>query len=410
MWMMMRTSKLKSEFRILNLLKSSETRNATKSFFASMSPQQHCCCLFNCCTMPNPLHINTSEANPHPHPFSFHVNNVGHQLGNLFCPSTASDAALDEVHTHNNAIEELQQPLAVSPCRFKKGILHGTLDPDGSVDEVFYDASEYGDESKDTFRVEYQRESIVLSRIVSLIPRGGALMSQESCNLRLSASLLQAAYSDSNCDNNEEVKAKVEENYWDKLPPPPPAPEELPLRFLRAGKGDPTEGLRRYEDTLAWRKEHKVDTILREGNLNFDLIKEQYPHYCHGKGRCGEPCYYEIPPRTDLKALREGGVTLDSLLRHYTMVTEYQWQVLVRDDLQHSIYIIDLEGIGLQDFVGEVVDFVKKAGAISGAHYPERAGYVFGKKKNSRVSFSSMFSCSLSLLLSQYEYLRILSH
>lgn len=55
----------------------------------------------------------------------------------------------------------------------------------------------------------------------------------------------------------------------------------------------------------------------------------------------------------------------------------YQWQYLERDDLQHSIYIIDLDGIRMTDFVGESVDFVKRAAGFSAQHYPERAGYVF---------------------------------
>jgi CRAL/TRIO domain len=61
----------------------------------------------------------------------------------------------------------------------------------------------------------------------------------------------------------------------------------------------------------------------------------------------------------------------------YMMVTEFQWQYLERDDLQRSVYIIDLDGIRFGDFVGEVVDFVKKASSLSAQHYPERAGYVF---------------------------------
>ena len=31
----------------------------------------------------------------------------------------------------------------------------------------------------------------------------------------------------------------------------------------------------------------------------------------------------------------------------------------------------------MTDFVGESVDFVKKASAFSAQHYPERAGFVF---------------------------------
>ena len=83
---------------------------------------------------------------------------------------------------------------------------------------------------------------------------------------------------------------------------------------------------------------------------------------------CGRSCQ---------KALRTGGVNLDSLLRHYKQITEYQWQWCERDDLQHSIYVIDLQGIRMLDFAGESVDFVKRASAFSAQHYPERAGFVF---------------------------------
>ena len=160
-------------------------------------------------------------------------------------------------------------------------------------------------------------------------------------------------------------------------PASPPAPDELPVRFLRAGKNDPVEGIRRYEATLQMRREQKIDTILREPSEKFHIIKQHYPHYCHYRGKNNEPCFYEQPPKTNLSELRKNGVTLDKLLHHYTMVTEYQWQYIERDDLARSIYIIDLNGIRMTDFVGEAVDFVKKASAFSAQHYPERAGYVF---------------------------------
>ena len=161
---------------------------------------------------------------------------------------------------------------------------------------------------------------------------------------------------------------------WVDPPAPPRPPSQLPLRFLRAGKGNVVEGIRRYKATLAWRRENKIDGILREPNPHFALIKRNYPHFFHGRGYHGEPCFYEQPPKTNLKAIREGGVSLSQLLRHYTMVTEFQWQYLVRDDLKRSIYVIDLAGMRFKDFVGEVVDYVKKASALSGQHYPERAG------------------------------------
>lgn len=153
--------------------------------------------------------------------------------------------------------------------------------------------------------------------------------------------------------------------------------DELPVRFLRAGKGDPVEGRRRYEATLKWRKENNIDTFLSDAWPHFELIKTHYPHFFHCKGKNGEPVFYEQPPKTDLRALRNGGISIEALLKHYAMVTEFQWQYVNREDCQKSIYIIDLAGIRMTDFVGECVDFVRRASEFTSQHYPERCGYVF---------------------------------
>ena len=104
--------------------------------------------------------------------------------------------------------------------------------------------------------------------------------------------------------------------------------------------------------------------------------KQHYPHYYHLKGRNGEPVFFELPPKTNLQAMRKGGVDLPSLLRHYAMVTEFQWQFVERDDFARSITVIDLEGMRMTDFVGECVDYVRKCSEFTGQHYPERAGTV----------------------------------
>jgi hypothetical protein len=142
---------------------------------------------------------------------------------------------------------------------------------------------------------------------------------------------------------------------------------------------------------LDWRRENQIDGILRESNPHFDTIKAHYPHFCHGQGYNGEPCYYERPPKANLKAMQNAGADLERLLRHYVMVTEFQWQYLVRDDLKRSIYIIDLEGMKFTDFVGDVVDFVKRASALSSQHYPERAGFGTSSHKQHTPKDSSSF-------------------
>ena len=160
-------------------------------------------------------------------------------------------------------------------------------------------------------------------------------------------------------------------------PESPKASDELPIRFLRAAKGNQMEGKQRYEDTLTWRRDNRIDDLLFDAWPAFELTKQHYPHFFHGRGRQGQPVFYEQPPKTDLRALRAGGIGVEQLLRYYAMITEYQWQLIDRDDLQRSIYIIDLAGIRMTDFVGECVDFVRQASAFTSAHYPERAGHVF---------------------------------
>mmetsp|Transcript_21077 Transcript_21077/g.29756 ORF Transcript_21077/g.29756 Transcript_21077/m.29756 type:complete len:471 (+) Transcript_21077:228-1640(+) len=255
---------------------------------------------------------------------------------------------------------------------------------DGESDiEIFYDAVEFLD--------DFDSANDVQSSVIEILRGGHGHGNYGGSPHSTSPDSVAYAYSNShlNQNQNNHINNYHSNNgaYREQPPPsssrlgttyyaPPPAPKELPLRFLRAGKGDPVEGQRRYEETLKWRAEHKMDYILDEAFPHFELIKANYPHFFHLRGRNNEPVYYESPAKIDLKALRRGGVTFDELLRHYAMVTEFCWQYVEGDDFSKSIYIIDLEGIRITDFVGECVDFLKSTAKFTGAHYPERSGYI----------------------------------
>lgn len=68
----------------------------------------------------------------------------------------------------------------------------------------------------------------------------------------------------------------------------------IPPRYVRGFNGDRVEAARRWKETLAWRAAEGVDTILREPQRNFALIKECYPHFLHRRDRGGRPVYYEL--------------------------------------------------------------------------------------------------------------------
>jgi hypothetical protein len=156
-----------------------------------------------------------------------------------------------------------------------------------------------------------------------------------------------------------------------------PKNDEVPMRFLRAEKGDVDKGRKRYEETLEWRKENKMDEILQAEWKHFDLIKENWPHYFHLRGKKNEPVYYEMPPKMKLDPMRKKGLTIDDLLHHYALVTEFEWQYIESSEEGKSIYVVDLNGMGFWDFAGEIIDFCRKASKFTQQHYPERASAIF---------------------------------
>lgn len=148
-------------------------------------------------------------------------------------------------------------------------------------------------------------------------------------------------------------------------------------RFIAGEKGDVEKGRARYLATLEWRKENGIDDILVEPHPNFEIIKKYYPQYFHGRTRDGLPVYIERPGKIDLSALKREGLSIDDLLRHYMYITEYLWRVLEPNDEARSITVVDVAGIGMYDLGGEVLDFIKRASAFTGAHYPERSAHIF---------------------------------
>jgi hypothetical protein len=148
-------------------------------------------------------------------------------------------------------------------------------------------------------------------------------------------------------------------------------------RFIAAEKGDEDKGRQRYENTLQWRQENEIDNILIRPHRTFETIKKYYPQYFHGRSKKGLPVYYEQPGKIDLNGLKRESLSIDDLLKHYMYITEYLWRVIEPDDAGRSVTVLDVSGIGMSDLGGEVLDFIKRASAFTGAHYPERSSMIF---------------------------------
>ena len=76
--------------------------------------------------------------------------------------------------------------------------------------------------------------------------------------------------------------------------------EILPDRYIRGCDGDMEEAQRRWNATLAWRREERVDGILREPQPFFEHIKSHYQHGVHRMAKNGNYVYIERPPKADL--------------------------------------------------------------------------------------------------------------
>ncbi|CAM9291492.1 unnamed protein product, partial [Ectocarpus fasciculatus] len=152
----------------------------------------------------------------------------------------------------------------------------------------------------------------------------------------------------------------------------------VPNRYLRGCKMDATEARRRWHLTLDWRIEEDVDGILEESQPNFFKIKECYPHYFHNWSRDGHPVYYERVGYVDKKKMKEYGITVPMLLRHYVFITEYLWRKLDPDeDAGASISIMDVENVGLRDLMGDTLEFLSMSSKIIQGHYVERCHKIF---------------------------------
>lgn len=69
----------------------------------------------------------------------------------------------------------------------------------------------------------------------------------------------------------------------------------VPPRFVRAEKDDPPKQRQRYLETLRWRSELEVDTILLRPHPHFELIKSCSTQVYHKTDRKGQIIYIERP-------------------------------------------------------------------------------------------------------------------
>lgn len=149
-----------------------------------------------------------------------------------------------------------------------------------------------------------------------------------------------------------------------------------PQRYINAEKGDADKGKKRYLVTTKWRFINQLETILERPHPLFRIIKKNTVQFFSGKDLKGNCVYYETPKAANLPEFEALGVTIDELLFHFVYITEYLYIKLDTNPDARCLSVVDLNGISMSDFGGNVVGFVQAVAKITQTHYPERSAGI----------------------------------
>ena len=149
-------------------------------------------------------------------------------------------------------------------------------------------------------------------------------------------------------------------------------PDSIPERYLRMQKGNRVKAKVALEETVKWRAQNQVDTILSRPHTKFDLYKAILPHYFLGRDPTDHVIFCQRPGFANMNLLQENNLSTDELLMHYVCVLEFCWNVLEPRPDQTMTSILDMKGVSLSK-ARDMLPFTKQFIGMMSSHYPQRA-------------------------------------
>jgi CRAL/TRIO domain len=153
------------------------------------------------------------------------------------------------------------------------------------------------------------------------------------------------------------------------------------LRYLEAHQNKEAPARKATLESLQWREQFQIDTILSRPHVNYDVAKRILPHYLIGRSAVtNHVVFIQRPGLSDLQLAKHNHVVIQDMLLQYAFVFEYCWNVLHPHDTSDTdpdalmIGILDIQGINLSILrKPELINFVKEFVGMIDAHYPSRA-------------------------------------
>ena len=134
----------------------------------------------------------------------------------------------------------------------------------------------------------------------------------------------------------------------------------------------------RFTDCEKWRKEFKVDEIVKDFvYVEKPEVFKYYPQYYHKNDKDGRPVYIEQLGKIDLTAMLKITTEermIQNLVLEYERLADPRLPACTRKAgklLETCCTIMDLKGVGVTS-IPQVYGFLKKVSAISQNYYPER--------------------------------------
>uniref|UniRef100_A0A7S3KYM3 CRAL-TRIO domain-containing protein n=1 Tax=Amphora coffeiformis TaxID=265554 RepID=A0A7S3KYM3_9STRA len=152
-------------------------------------------------------------------------------------------------------------------------------------------------------------------------------------------------------------------------------PDGIPQRYLDMHNGNRDMALKSLADTLQWRKEQKIDTILARPHPKFDVCKQVFPTSFLGRDPEDHVIFLQRPALMDLDLAKRNKLKKEDLLEHYIYVNEYLWQITEGDKPQGTmVSVLDLTGLNMSILrKREYINFLKLFVSVMDSHYPQRA-------------------------------------